>query len=235
MQALIANQLTLLIHTDWKDVTVAATFTVIYGLRLLYQGYLLRHRDKSAKPGDWGEILLVVVPKNILFALAIYFLLLGVPQNWIFIVGWTFFLLGITIRMVALYQLGSMYSLNVEIRAEHKLVTEGIYVLIRHPLYLAYILDTVGIVLFLQRWYLSPVVLCVLIGWVVRIRNEETSLRHAFGPAYDTYAEKVPSLNMVTGIYRKTRDNLQYVMHPDQPTQRRMGTTGGLSGEKTGK
>ena len=207
----LGYQLTLFIQSDWKDVAVAAAFAVIYALRLAYQAYLLRHRDKTAQPGDWNELLLVVVPKNILVVFTIYLLILGVPRNWIFFAGWTLFLFGIGLRAVALYQLGTMYSLNVEVRAEHKLVTDGAYALVRHPLYLAYILDTIGIVLFLQRWYLALVVLCVVIGWGIRIRTEEAALRRAFGSVYDSYAEKIPSLNIAATIYRRTREHAQHV------------------------
>jgi protein-S-isoprenylcysteine O-methyltransferase Ste14 len=192
-----------LIHTDWKDLFVAVAFALIYGIRLIYQAYLLRHRDKTANPGDWAELLLVVVPKNILVVYALYLILLGVPRNLVFGIGWALFLFGIGLRMVALYQLGRMYSLNVEIRETHDLVTHGVYALVRHPLYLAYILDTIGIVLFLQKWYLWSVVVCVIIGWTIRIRTEETALKQALGVVYAKYAQDVPSLNIIAGAYRR--------------------------------
>src|SRR5512138_3046188 len=105
------------------NIIAAVAFAVIYAARLAYQAVLLRKRDRVGTHGDWGEILLVIVPKNILVILAILLLYKGVPWNALFVAGWIIFLGGIAVRFIALGQLGDMYSLNVDLRKRHRLVT----------------------------------------------------------------------------------------------------------------
>src|SRR5205085_266925 len=141
--------------------------------------------------GDSRELFLVVIPKNILVALTVILLIVGVPWSSTFFFGWILFLIGIILRLLALRQLGPMYSLNVDIREHHRLVTSGAYSLVRHPLYLAYILDTLGILLFLQRWYLYLFIVPIIVGWLVRIPDEERDLLATFGKKYSDYAARV--------------------------------------------
>lgn len=206
-----------------SDIIVAVVFAMVYGIRLVYQGYLLRHRDKSGKRGEWDELLLVVIPKNLLVLFTIWLLVNGIQRNMFFFLGWVIFLIGIVLRIWALRQMGPMYSLNVEIRAQHNLLTSGIFGLVRHPLYVAYIIDTVGVLFFLQKLYLIPVLFCVVVGWAIRIRNEETALRRAFGKAYDEYAAKVPSVNIIAGFWRK----LHPPSRPGNSTIKNILTQGG--------
>ncbi len=166
------------------DLFLATLFVVIYGTRLLYQAYLLKHRQKAKKRGEWAELLLVVVPKNILVIVTVILIALGLEKNFYFYLGWIIFLVGIMIRFIALRQLGSMYSLNVEIRENHKLIDYGIFSIIRHPLYLAYILDTLGIILFLQNYLFALVLVLIIVGVSIRIKNEEQELVAVFGEEY---------------------------------------------------
>lgn len=180
-----------------RSLAVAVAFTAIYLARLVYQAILLRKRDKSGTRGDKIELLMVIIPKNFLVVCAIYILSIGVKWNYLFLLGWTLFLAGITVRLVALKQLGGMYSLNVDIREKHQLVSTGIYAWVRHPLYIAYILDTAGIVMFLQKWYFIPIFVLVYAGWIIRIPKEERSLIAVFGEEYIRYRSAVPPLNLL--------------------------------------
>lgn len=182
------------------NMLIAAAFTIIYGIRLGYQAYLLRHREKAKKEGDWAELLLVIVPKNILVGITVYMLYKGVPLTITFWVGWFIFLAGIALRIVALRQLGSMYSMNVDIREKHKIVKNGVYSFSRHPLYLAYIIDTLGVIIFLQKIYFYPIIIFTIVGLAIRIRNEERGLISFFGDEYIEYSKHVPALNIFKKI-----------------------------------
>ena len=185
------------------DLLFAFIFIIIYGIRLGYQAYLLQKREEASKKGNWAELLLVIVPKNILVILTIYLLATGIPRTSVFWIGWIIFLVGIILRMIALKQLGSMYSMNVEIRDQHKLINTGIYSLVRHPLYLAYFIDTLGIILFLQKIYFSPILILTFWGLKVRLNNEEKELNNLFGNAYKEYSSKVPAINIFKNILPK--------------------------------
>jgi protein-S-isoprenylcysteine O-methyltransferase Ste14 len=185
------------------DLTVAALFGLIYGIRLLYQAMLLRRRDTSGTHGDQSELLLVIIPKNLLVVLTLYLLARGVHWNALFFGGWAVFLAGIVLRIVALHDLGPMYSLNVDLRVRHRLITQGAYSLVRHPLYVAYVLDTVGIVLFLQQWWFVPILAVIVVGWALRIPKEERALEQLFGDDYRSYRQRVPAINLVGPLLRK--------------------------------
>lgn len=146
-----------------------------------------------------------MISKNGLVAIAITLLVFGVQRNFLFFLGWAIFLFGISIRFVALKQLGPMYSSNVELRENHELIRTGIYSFVRHPLYFAYIVDTLGIVLFLQKAIFVPVLILVIFGIAKRIRNEEKSLERLLGQQYLDYEKEVPSLNLFSSVYKKLR------------------------------
>jgi protein-S-isoprenylcysteine O-methyltransferase Ste14 len=92
--------------------------------------------------------------------------------------------------VVILTRLGRSFSIMPEAR---RLVTSGPYRVVRHPLYLAELVATIGT--FLQ--FASPATALVLlfqIGFQIRrILNEETVLRRIF-PDYDAYARRTARL-----------------------------------------
>lgn len=184
----------------------AAGFVVIYGLRLLLQAILLYRRDKSGESGDWGELLLVVIPKNLLVLAVPYLIVTSADITWVFVLGWIVFVLGTAIRLLALHQLGPMYSLNIDIRSRHQLVEHGVFAWLRHPLYFAYILDTLGIVIFLQSPLMALILIPVTVGIGIRTSREETALRKTFGDVYDRYAERVSGFNPLATFLRAIQD-----------------------------
>lgn len=190
---------------------LAAAFVGIYGARLVMQAVLLRRRVKVAKgaageeAGDWGELLLVVLPKNLLVLAVPYLLVTRVEINAVFWFGWCVFVCAIGMRMFALRQLGEMYSLNVDIRGRHRLVQTGLFARMRHPLYFAYLADTAGIVLFLQSPMIAFILLPVTVGIVIRARNEEAALHNKFGAQYAEYAERVAGFNPLATYFRRQR------------------------------
>ncbi len=90
--------------------------------------------------------------------------------------------LGAALSLVSLLTMGRLFGVRPALRG---LVTSGPYRLVRHPMYLSYILADIGYNL--QEWNFVTLLL-VLIGWmslVYRIHAEERVLsQHAEWPAY---------------------------------------------------
>lgn len=81
-----------------------------------------------------------------------------------------------------------------------KIVTRGIYSILRHPQYMAGILINIGIILISQHW------LIIIIGVVAIVLNYFDALRAdqnlilKFRKEYSDYMKIVPRLNFIAGI-----------------------------------
>lgn len=73
--------------------------------------------------------------------------------------------------------------------------TTGMYSIVRHPLYLGNAIITLGVTLFFRSWWLVGIVLLAFNLYYERIMlAEEAFLRERFGPAFDAWAARVPTL-----------------------------------------
>lgn len=104
--------------------------------------------------------------------------------------GLALLLVGTIFSIYCLHYLGRSFSIMASAR---ELVTRGPYGVVRHPLYLAEGISTIGIIML--HWSLAAVVVgAVQIALQFRrMQNEEAVLRAAF-PAYGDYAERVPMI-----------------------------------------
>ena len=91
--------------------------------------------------------------------------------------------------------LGRNWSPTLEVRDEHRLVTEGIYARIRHPMYAAIWLATLAQPLLIQNWIAGALVVAAFAAlYVIRVPREEAMLRAEFGEAYDAYCGRANRL-----------------------------------------
>ncbi len=92
-------------------------------------------------------------------------------------------------------QLKRNWSQTLELRADHTLVTHGVYRLVRHPMYTAFFLWAVAQVLLLQNTIAG---LCGLVGfgmlYTFRVGREEAMMREAFGQQWDEYVARTRRL-----------------------------------------
>ena len=84
-------------------------------------------------------------------------------------------------------------------------VTSGIYAVVRHPMYLSFLLISLTLVCLSQHW-LNAVLGAILMGLLYNdMRREEKSNIERFGDDYRNYMERVPRMNFVVGIVRLVR------------------------------
>jgi protein-S-isoprenylcysteine O-methyltransferase Ste14 len=128
----------------------------------------------------------------------------SVPHSTIWMAA-VLFLFGLVIRWMAHRTLGRLWTGTLEINQDHKLLTDGIYTYLRHPLYASLILWA------LCQPILLPNVVAgwsglVAVGvlWVVRVPKEEAMLQEQFGEEYERYAARTgrifPALRSKTGL-----------------------------------
>jgi len=84
--------------------------------------------------------------------------------------------------------LGKNFSSELRIRSDQELVTWGPYRYIRHPMYTAFFLLTIGMGLLSANGLIGAGVLGVCILILFRVHTEEEMMARAFGERYRQYA-----------------------------------------------
>ncbi len=96
--------------------------------------------------------------------------------------------------------LGTNWSITLEVREQHRLITHGVYRRLRHPMYTALFLYAVGQLLVLPNWVAGPSYLIpFVILFACRVRAEERMMLEQFGDEYAAYMAR--SKRLVPGIW----------------------------------
>ena len=91
--------------------------------------------------------------------------------------------------------LGQNWSVSLELRKDHQLVTHGIYRSIRHPMYASIWLFGLAQGLLLQNWLAGwSAVAAFAVMYIIRVPREESMMREAFGDQYDAYMRQTGRL-----------------------------------------
>ncbi|KAF9484416.1 hypothetical protein BDN70DRAFT_797737 [Pholiota conissans] len=130
----------------------------------------------------------------------------------LFLLGTLMASLGGCIRWYCYRALGNLFTFEMSIRNEHKLVTDGPYGVVRHPGYSGILLAVIGIIF----WHASPgswarecgifqntlgriagctylaLTTTILFGLISRMAAEDAALRRVFGVQWDDWARRVP-------------------------------------------
>ena len=96
--------------------------------------------------------------------------------------------------------LGRAWSITLEIRDRHRLITQGIYERLRHPMYAAFWLWAISQALLLPNWIAG---LSGLVGFGTlffgRVGHEERMMLETFGDEYRAYMAR--TYRLIPGIY----------------------------------
>jgi protein-S-isoprenylcysteine O-methyltransferase Ste14 len=105
-----------------------------------------------------------------------------------FIAGLLLSMASFALRRAAIRALGRFWSLHVEMREEHRLVTSGPFAYMRHPAYFSMILELLSVGLILTAWFTLTVSFAIFIPTLIaRILIEERGLLEKFGDPYREY------------------------------------------------
>jgi protein-S-isoprenylcysteine O-methyltransferase Ste14 len=104
--------------------------------------------------------------------------------------GAAVYLAALVLMLLVQRELGGNWSMQLELKEDHRLVTSGPYRYVRHPMYTAFFLMMAGQLFLTANWLLG---LYGIAAWTllcfVRIPREEGMMLEEFGDEYRTYGE----------------------------------------------
>jgi protein-S-isoprenylcysteine O-methyltransferase Ste14 len=84
--------------------------------------------------------------------------------------------------------LSTNWSVSLDIRENHALITSGVYRRVRHPMYSAILLQAVGQALVVPNWIVGAVYLgAFILMFSLRVGPEEQMMLQHFGERYEIY------------------------------------------------
>ena len=111
------------------------------------------------------------------------------------IAGWLIYVAGFAVMAGALSALGRAYQLGGSApRSEDRLVIDGPYKLVRHPMYTAALSISLGLALLIQSWAFLGVFSIYLALILLLVPMEEEKLKNAYGEQYILYQRQAGKL-----------------------------------------
>jgi protein-S-isoprenylcysteine O-methyltransferase Ste14 len=115
--------------------------------------------------------------------------------------------LGIACMAVELYlfhrshaDLGRNWSITLEVRDKHELITHGLYARVRHPMYLALLIYSLGQGLVLPNYVVGPSYgAAMLLMFAFRVGPEERLMLEEFGEKYAAY--RATTFRLIPGLW----------------------------------
>ena len=96
--------------------------------------------------------------------------------------------------------LGRNWSISLEIREQHRLLTLGVYRRIRHPMYSALALYSIGQALVIPNWVAGPSnLIAFAILLTLRVHAKERMMIREFGDEYALYSARTKRL--IPGVW----------------------------------
>ncbi len=124
--------------------------------------------------------------------------------NWMGWIGVVLFGAAIWLLWHSHAKLGWNWTPTLGIRDEHRLVTEGVYRYIRHPMYAAHWLWAIAQVFMLHNWIAGYSFLIAIVPhYLARVNNEEQMMLIHFGEEYRAYMERTRRMIPPLLLFRK--------------------------------
>jgi len=105
------------------------------------------------------------------------------------------FVIGLWLFYRSHADLGTNWSISLDVREGHRLITHGVYREVRHPMYSSLALYSVGLALVIPNWVagLSNLVAFAIL-LALRVGAEERMMAQQFGKEYVAYAARTKRL-----------------------------------------
>jgi len=121
--------------------------------------------------------------------------------------GWIIFAVGLVLIFLPMFVFRSKGKVKKENDwTETSVVVDtGIYAIVRHPLYLGWLLMYIAIIFWSQHWLTIIVGVLGMTCVYLISRQEDQRLVEKFGNNYKRYMRSVPRMNFLVGVIRLVR------------------------------
>jgi protein-S-isoprenylcysteine O-methyltransferase Ste14 len=138
-------------------------------------------RDKRAR---WGLLLEMIAIGMVLDS--VFWTVYAV--SWRLVAGAILLAIAAMLSWSSTLALGRQLRIDAAIGAEHELIQEGPYRVIRHPIYCSMLLIVAGIGVIAAPWWrvVAALAVCV-VGTEIRVRIEDRLLHERFGAEFERY------------------------------------------------
>ena len=173
-------------------------FTITYVLRNLLEIFIQPRSVTLTTRRDINDAisLTILVAGHFLAGISIcYYLLTDNSIDPIFYsTGLVIFLTGFAGRIISLKVLGKNYSKNIQCPVDSFLVKTGPYSVIRHPMYLFYIIEMTGFLIIRFNAISLASLILVVLAVIYRIESEEKILQARFSAEFEQYSKSTKKI-----------------------------------------
>ena len=171
-------------------------FMVVVVVWRVWETFRKQGSERGRTSMHWSFYALFAVSCLVFGGTIVEFVFLPRPHSVGLIgVGIVLFVVSNVLRVAAIRALGRFWSLHIEIREQHQFVREGPYRHVRHPAYLAFILEHIAVPLAGSAWFSLGITLVLYVPMILwRIRCEDRALIEKFGDSYRRYRQEVGAL-----------------------------------------
>lgn len=170
-------------------------FSALFFRYIVWVAFSLTTLDKK-----WGEVIFGQIIEGLLLIFFFHQLFGGkqiLPMHNLFteFIGFFLIISGVMLAFVAKQQLGDawVYASVYRIVPKQKLLTTGVYKIVRHPIYTGITLSFVGIELLASSWlWVSMLFFCI--PFYIQAKKEEKLLVKHFGKKYKDYQQRTKML-----------------------------------------
>lgn len=141
-----------------------------------------------------GIVCLVIIPPLFIFTPLLDFADYTLP-DWLGWIGVGVYAAALWLYWRSLVDLGRNWSISVQLRDDHTLVTQGVYRHLRHPLYASCLYTGIATALLLHNWIAGFSLLALFaLVYPMRVGREEKMMLDHFGQEYQEYMTKTGRL-----------------------------------------
>ena len=179
--------------TDISFTRYFIAFAAVMTSRNVVEYFIKPRTGKKEKYGPQDKLTLLTFLLSYLVsaaAVGVYLLTDKNTNPLSFYAGATVILVGFAGRAAAMRKISSSYRQSMTPGINAVLVTDGIYGMMRHPLYVFYALEMLGLFLVRLNWVSFFMLAVNLMNTAYRISKEEKLLSDKYGEQYKAYCRK---------------------------------------------